>query len=162
MDTDINSHAYETVMEPYPNSACLGYYSIGPQQNPTYSRLHSLPILLCSAPAKPTLYSNKAVVERENPRTPAFQPFTKTISHFEQKRNTCCTMSVPMESRHLATETPARGARGQGWRGWFLNSTERCPSRCVLVMVHQRARRLKFLCLGMPCVALTRRPALDL
>ena len=57
----------------------------------------------------------------------------------------------------MATETTARGARGQGWRGWFLNSTERCPSRCMRVKVYQRARRLTFLCLGMPCcVALFR------
>ena len=48
----------------------------------------------------------------------------------------------------MATETLAHGARGQGWRGWFLNSTERCPSRCLCVKVHHRARRLKFLCLG--------------
>ena len=56
----------------------------------------------------------------------------------------------------MATETPARGARGQSWRGWFVNSTERCPSRCIRAKIHQRARRLKFLCLGMPCVALIR------
>ena len=42
-------------------------------------------------------------------------------------------MSVPIGSRHMATETPARGARGEGWRGWFLNSTERCSSSCVRV-----------------------------
>ena len=58
----------------------------------------------------------------------------------------------------MATETPVRGSRGQGWRGWFLHSTERCLSRSVRVKVHQRARRLKCLCLGMTCVALTRRP----
>ena len=56
----------------------------------------------------------------------------------------------------MASATPARGARGQGWRGWFLNSTERCPSRCARVKVHQRARWLKFSCVGMPCVALIR------
>ena len=56
----------------------------------------------------------------------------------------------------MASETPARGTRGQGWRGWLLNSTERCPSRWVRVKVHQRARRLKFLCFGMPRVALIR------
>ena len=61
----------------------------------------------------------------------------------------------------MATETPARGSRGQGWRGWFLKSTERCPSRCVRVKVHQRARRLNFLCLGMPCVALISRPKIS-
>ena len=57
----------------------------------------------------------------------------------------------------MVTKTPARGSRGQGWRELFLNSTERCPSRCVRMKVHQRARRLKFLCLGTPCVALIRR-----
>ena len=62
----------------------------------------------------------------------------------------------------MATETPARDSRGQGCRGWFLNSTERCPSRCVRVKVHQRARQLKFLCLYMPCVALTRRLKIQL
>ena len=56
----------------------------------------------------------------------------------------------------MSTETPARGARGQGWRGWFLNSTERCPSRCMRVKAYQRARRQTFVCLGMPCVALFR------
>ena len=61
----------------------------------------------------------------------------------------------------MATETPARGARGQGWRGWFLNSTKRSSSRCVRVKVYQRARRLKFLCLGMPCVALVRHPKIQ-
>ena len=61
----------------------------------------------------------------------------------------------------MATETPARGSRGQDWRGWCLKSTERCPSRCVRVKVHQRARRLKFLCLGMPCVALISRPKIQ-
>ena len=39
----------------------------------------------------------------------------------------------------------------------MLKSTERCPSRCVRVKVHQRVRRLKFLCLDMVCVALIRR-----
>ena len=58
--------------------------------------------------------------------------------------NTCGTMPVRIGSHYMATETPARGARGQGWRRWFLNSTERCPSRCVRVKVHQGARRLKF------------------
>ena len=57
----------------------------------------------------------------------------------------------------MPTDTPARGARGQSWRGWFLKSTERCPSRCVHVKVQQRARQLKFLCLGIPCIALIRR-----
>ena len=71
-------------------------------------------------------------------------------------KNKCMRYNVPIGSRHMATETDARGARGQGWRRWFLNSTEWCPSRCVCVKVDQRARRLKFLCLGMPCVALTR------
>ena len=37
----------------------------------------------------------------------------------------------------MATETLARGSRGQDWRGWFLNLTERCPSRCMRVKVHQ-------------------------
>ena len=77
------------------------------------------------------------------------------------KTNTRGTMSVPIGSRHMATETPARGSRGQGWRGWFHNSTERCPSRCVRMKVHQRARRLKFVCSGMPCVALIRRPKIQ-
>ena len=36
-------------------------------------------------------------------------------------------------------------------------STERCPSRCVCVKIHTRARRLKFLCLDMLCVAQIRR-----
>ena len=40
-------------------------------------------------------------------------------------------MSVPIGSHRSATETLARGARGQGWRGWFSNSIERYPSRCV-------------------------------
>ena len=61
----------------------------------------------------------------------------------------------------MAAEPPARESRGQGWRGWFLNSTKRCPSRYVRVKVHKRARRLKILCLGMPCVALIRRPKLQ-
>ena len=56
----------------------------------------------------------------------------------------------------MTAETPARGARGQGWRGWFLNSTEQCPSRYVRVKVHQRSRQLEFLCSGMPRVALIR------
>ena len=56
----------------------------------------------------------------------------------------------------MTTTTPAHGARGQGLRGWFLNLTERYPSRCVRVKVHQRTRQLRFLCLGMPCVALIR------
>ena len=56
----------------------------------------------------------------------------------------------------MATKTPALGARGQGWKGLFFNSTDRYPSRCVRVRVHQRARRLKFLRLGMPSVALIR------
>ena len=45
----------------------------------------------------------------------------------------------------------------------FINSTERRPSRCVRVEVRERARRLKFLPLGMPCVARIRRlgPARD-
>ena len=61
----------------------------------------------------------------------------------------------------MATETPFYGLRGQGWRGWFLNSTKRCLSRYVRVKVHQRARRLKFLCLGMPCVALIHPPKIQ-
>ena len=62
----------------------------------------------------------------------------------------------------MVTETPARGSRGQGCRGWFLNSTERCLSRYVRVKVHQRARRLmKYLCLGIPYVALIRRPKIQ-
>ena len=36
-------------------------------------------------------------------------------------------------------------------------SAERCPSRCVCVKIHTRARRLKFLCLDMLCVAQIRR-----
>ena len=35
----------------------------------------------------------------------------------------------------------------------FLNSTERRPSRCVRVEVHERADMLKVLRLGAPCVA---------
>ena len=58
----------------------------------------------------------------------------------------------------MATETPARAAHEQAG----LNSTEWCPSRCVNVKVHQRARRLKFSCLGMPCVTLIRRPKIQL
>ena len=57
----------------------------------------------------------------------------------------------------MPIDTPARGARGKSWRGWFLKSTERCPSRCVRVNVHQRARRLKFLCLDTSFIALIRR-----
>ena len=67
------------------------------------------------------------------------------------------TTSVPIGSLHKAPETPARGLRGQGLKGRFLNSTERRPSRCVRVEVHKRARRLKFLHLGMPRVARIRR-----
>ena len=73
-----------------------------------------------------------------------------------KKTNTCGSMSVPIRSRHMGTETPARGARGQGWRGWFLNSTKLCPSRCMRVKVYQRARRPAFLCLCVPCAALFR------
>ena len=65
-------------------------------------------------------------------------------------------MSVPIESLHEATETPACGSCGQGWKGRFLNSTERRASKCVRVEVHERADRLKFLSLGMPCVACIR------
>ena len=57
----------------------------------------------------------------------------------------------------MAPETLARGARGQGLKGRLLNSTERRPSRCVRVEVYERAGRLKFLRLGMPCVARIRR-----
>ena len=59
------------------------------------------------------------------------------------------------------TETPGRDWREQGWRGKSLKLTERCPSRCVRVKVHQRACRLKFLCLGRPCFALIRRPKIQ-
>ena len=45
----------------------------------------------------------------------------------------------------MATETPARGARGPGLKGGFLNSTERTLSRCVRVEVHKRSGRFKFL-----------------
>ena len=41
------------------------------------------------------------------------------------KINSCGTMSVPIGSRHPATETPDRGTREQGSRGWFFNSTGR-------------------------------------
>ena len=57
----------------------------------------------------------------------------------------------------MATEIPTRDSRGQGWGGCFLNPTEGCNSRCVRVKVNQKARRLQFLCLGMPCVAPIRR-----
>ena len=57
----------------------------------------------------------------------------------------------------MPTNTPARGARGQNWEGDCSKSTERCSSRCVRVKVHQRVRRLKFLCLDMLCVARIRR-----
>ena len=50
-------------------------------------------------------------------------------------------------------ESLARVLRGQVLKGRLLNSTERRPSRCVRVEVHERAPRLKFLRLGRPCVA---------
>ena len=92
---------------------------------------------------------------------PRFSAIYQNGLIFCTKANTCGIMSAPIGSRHMATETPARGWRKQGWRGWFLSSTEWCPSRCVRVKVHQRARRLNFLCLGMPCVALIRRPKIQ-
>ena len=76
---------------------------------------------------------------------------------FENKKCISGTMSVPIGSLYTATKTPARGARGQGLKGRFLNSTERRPSRCVRVEVHGTADRLKLLRLGMPCVARIRR-----
>ena len=66
-------------------------------------------------------------------------------------------MSVPIGSLHTATKTPARGARGQGLKERFLNSTERRPSRYVRVEVHDRAGRSKVLRLDTPCVARIRR-----
>ncbi|CAM9569547.1 unnamed protein product [Ascophyllum nodosum] len=65
-------------------------------------------------------------------------------------------MSVPIVSRHITTNTLAPAARGQSWEG-------DCPNRqsgaleCVCVKIHTRARRLKFLCLDMLCVAQIRR-----
>ena len=76
---------------------------------------------------------------------------------FENENYICGTTSIPIGSLHKAPETPARGLRGQGLKGRFVDSTERRPSRCVRVEVHERARRLKFLRLGMPCVARIRR-----
>ena len=112
-----------------------------------------------------TLTSNKyglynsyynLTVKRKNPRTPAFQPIIKQTGFtFLTKTITCGTMSVPIRICHMPTNTPARGTRGHSWRGRFLKSTERRPSRCVIV--HQTARRLKFLCLNTPCVAVIRR-----
>ena len=66
-------------------------------------------------------------------------------------------MSVPIESLHKATETLARGSCGQGWKGRFFNSTERRPSRCMRVEVHEKAGRLKVLRLDMPCAVRIRR-----
>ena len=66
-------------------------------------------------------------------------------------------MSVPIGSHHMPTNMLARGAREHSWGGCLLKSTARGPWRCVRVKVHQRARRLKFLCLNMPCVAQIRR-----
>ena len=64
------------------------------------------------------------------------------------------TQSIQSRPYRLkAPKTPARGLRGQGLKGRFLNSTERRLSRCVRVEVHKGARRLKVLRLGMPCVA---------
>ena len=73
------------------------------------------------------------------------------------KKNTCDTMSVPIGSHHPATETPARAARDEAEEGGSSTRQNNVPPRCVCVKVHQRARRLKFSCLGMPCVALIRR-----
>ena len=68
------------------------------------------------------------------------------------------TMNAIIGSLHnKAPETPARALRGQGLKGRLLNSTERRPLKCVRRKVHQRALRLKFLCLNMPCVALISR-----
>ena len=64
-------------------------------------------------------------------------------------------MSVPIVSRHITTNTPARGARGQSWEGDCPN--RQSGARCVCVKIHTRARRLKFLCLDMLCVAQIRR-----
>ena len=83
---------------------------------------------------------------------PRFSTIHQTGFIFLQKKlHTVQCQSVPIGSRHMPIDTPARGARGQSWRGCFLKSTEPCPSRCVRVKVLQRARRLKFLCLDMPC-----------
>ena len=51
--------------------------------------------------------------------------FTKTIP--------CGTMSVPIVSRHIPTNTPARGARGQSWEGDCPNRQSGAPQgACVL------------------------------
>ena len=66
-------------------------------------------------------------------------------------------MSVPIGSHHMPTNILPRGAREHSWGECLLKSTARGPWRCVRVKVHQRARRLKFLCLNTPCVAQIRR-----
>ena len=67
--------------------------------------------------------------------------------------NVCTNWEPPYAHEHPCSRR-ARTKLG----GRLLKSTERCPTRCVLrVKVHQKARRLKFLCLYMLCVALIRR-----
>ena len=105
-------------------------------------------------PEKQLLF--KAVVKRKHPRIPAFQPFMKPVSYFLQNNsmryNVCTNCEPPYAHKHPCSRR-ARTKLG----GLLLKSAERCPSRCVRVKIHTRARRLKFLCLDMLCVAQIRR-----
>ena len=96
--------------------------------------------------------------QRENPRTPAFQSFTKRF-HLFYKKNTSGIIYVQFWSNHPAYETPTRGACGQGWR--FHNSTERPPPKVSSCQSTLEGWRTEVLCLSMLCVALIYRPKIS-
>ena len=102
----------------------------------------------------------KSVVKRKNPRISAFQLFTKTVYILYKYIRVPGIYAEQYLYQLRAVIWPLRplpAARAEGWKERFFNSTEGCPSRCVRVEVHERAGWLKFLRLGVPCVARIRR-----
>ena len=64
---------------------------------------------------------------------PRFSTIHETSFIFFTKTIPCGTMSVPIVSRHIPTNTPARGARGQSWEGDCPNRQSGAPQgACVL------------------------------
>ena len=64
---------------------------------------------------------------------PRFSTIHETGFIFFTKTIPCGTMSVPIVSRHMPTNTPARGARGQNWEGDCSNRQSGAPQgACVL------------------------------
>ena len=95
----------------------------------------------------PLFRTFKALGKRKNPRTPAFQPFMKPVSYFLQKQFHAVQCLYQLGAA-ICPQTPLLAARADK-AGRVIAQIDRA--------VPLKARRLKFLCLDMLCVALIRR-----